>query len=287
MTVSGSGFIAGSTLVTFVSTTASQNLVLQGTGVNVTSSTSLNVTVPPSTTATSFYVEVTTPNGTSPTVPGVSPVFTYESVVPQVTGINGPGGSPAGSAAGGSAITITGTGFLSNVAGDTTSVNFVDTANTSIVVQSPYVSVGAYSSGSQTITAVTPAITTSNMTYYVTVTTAPGGTSAQSASYEWTFQPLTPVVSGIGPLTGANTSSVNVTITGIGFVGSGQTTVVLEGTGGTHGSVNLTNVSVQSSTQLTATVPSGAAAGTYYVQVTTTTGGTSGSGGAPTYTVTT
>ena len=31
-----------------------------------------------------------------------------------------------GSAAGGTAITITGTGFLSNFAGDSTTVNFVD-----------------------------------------------------------------------------------------------------------------------------------------------------------------
>jgi IPT/TIG domain len=283
ITVTGTGFASSGTVVNLVSTNASQNLVLSGTGVQIGSSTSLTVTAPPSTTATSFYVEVTTPNGTSPVVPGVSPTFTYQSVVPQVTGVSGPGGSSQGSAAGGSAITITGTGFLDSAAGDSTSVNFVDMNNTGNVVQSPYAKVSAYSNGTQTITAVTPAITTTDMTYFVTVTTSPGGTSPQNASYKWTFQPLTPVVSGVGPVTGG--SGTQLTITGIGFVGSGQTTVQLVPTGGGGTTLNAANVSVQSSTQLTATVPSGGQAnGTYYVEVTTTTGGSSGSNGSPVYT---
>jgi hypothetical protein len=282
ITVTGTGFVSSGTLVNLVSTNASQNVILSGTAVQIGSSTSLTVTVPPSTTATSFYVEVTTPNGTSPVVPGVSPTFTYQSVVPQVTGVSGPGGSPSGSAAGGSAITINGTGFLDKAAGDSTIVNFVDVNNTSNVVQSPYAKVSTYSNGTQTITAVTPTITTTDMTYYVTVTTAPGGTSPQNASYEWTFQPLTPVVSGVGPVSGG--SGTQLTITGIGFVGSGQTTVQLVPTSGSGATLNATNVSVQSSTQLTATVPSGGQNnGTYYVEVTTTTGGSSGSNGAPVY----
>jgi len=98
-----------------------------------------------------------------------------------------------------------------------------------------------------------------------------------------------------------------LTITGIGFV-SGQTTVQLVPTSGGGGggggggcqpwqfpcgggggggatTLNATNVNVQSSTQLTATVPSGGVSGSaYYVQVTTTAGGASGTSGAPTFT---
>ena len=283
LTVTGTGFIAGSTLVSFISTSASQNLILSGTSISVSSSTSLSVSAPPTTTATSYYVEVTTPNGTSTVVPGVSPTFTYQSVIPQVTGISSPSGSATGSAAGGSAITITGTGFLDNAAGDQTTVNFVDVNNAGIVVHATYQRVSAYTNGTQSITAVTPAITSTDMTYYVTVTTAPGGTSAQSAAYEWTFQPLTPVVSGVSPTSGS--AGTVLTITGIGFVSS-QTTVQLVPTSGGYGTtLNATSVSVQSSTQLTATVPSGGSSGkSYYVEVTTTTGGSSGSNGAPTFT---
>jgi len=223
---------------------------------------------------------VTTPDGSSPVVPGQSPQFTYQPVVPHITGVTSPTGAQ-GSAAGGSAVTITGSGFLDNVAGDQTKVNFVDTADTSIVVPAPYVKVSAYSNGVQSITASTPAISTGT-TYYVTVTTAPGGTSSQQAAFEWTFQPLDPVVSGVTPTSGA--AGTHITVTGIGFV-SGQTTVQLVPTSGNGATLNATNVSVSSSTLLTAQVPGGGAInGTYDVEVTTTAGGSSGSNGAPVYT---
>ncbi len=73
-----------------------------------------------------------------------------------------------------------------------------------------------------------------------------------------------------------------LTVTGIGFA-TGQTTVQLVPTSGPGGNLNATNVTVQSSTQLTATVPSGGSGKTYYIQVTTTTGGSSGTNGAPTF----
>jgi hypothetical protein len=281
LTVSGTGFVANATTVSFVSTSPSQNQVLAGIGPNVSSSTSLTVTAPPATTATSFYVEVTTPNGTSPVVPPQSPQFTYQPVIPQVTGISSPTGTQ-GSAAGGSAVTISGSGFLANVAGDQTIVNFVDTANTSITVPAPYVSVSTYTNGSQTITASTPPITTGT-TYFVTVSTTPGGTSSMSAAYEWTFQPLYPVVAGVSPTLGG--SGTQITITGIGFV-SGQTTIQFVPTSGNGTTLTGTNVQVSSSTQLTANVPSGGTNNaTYYVQVTTTSGGPSGTGGGtPVYT---
>jgi hypothetical protein len=242
------------------------------------------VTTPPATTVTSYYVIVSTTNGSSQA--GPQSQFTYQPVVPTVTGIATVSGGTSGSAAGGTSITIRGTGFLSPVAGDNTKVSFVDTANSAVVLQAPYLSVNGYTNGVQTITATTPGIV-QDSTYYVTVTTFPaGGTSATGPIF--TYVPLTPVVASVNPTSGG--SGTSITVTGIGFV-SGGTTVQLVPTG--NGStLNATNVTVSASTTLTATVPSGGQNNaTYYVEITTTTGGAScpnsgcGSGGAaPIYT---
>ena len=125
---------------------------------------------------------------------------------------------------------------------------------------------------STSITVTTPSVPSADLTYYVVVTTAPGGTSGNGPVF--TFQPLTPVVASVSPNSGAGAQ--NVTITGIGFVNAG-TTVTLVPTGRTS-TLTATNVSVQGSTLLTATLPS-RSSGTYYVEVTTTTGGNSGQGG--------
>lgn len=282
LTVTGTGFVSGSTSVNFVSTTASQNLIISGGSVTVNSATSLSLTTPPATTVTSYYVIVTTPNGSSTG----GPSFTYQPVVPSVTGVSTPSGltPPSGSAAGGTSITITGTGFLSNLSGNTSTVNFVDTANPAVVFQAPAQSVAVNATGT-VLTATTPGITSTDTTYYVTVTTAPGGTSAQGSA-QFTFQPLYPVVASISPTTGPLNGTTAVTITGIGFV-SGATTVQLIPQSGGGGTVNIpaTSVSVSSSTTLTTTIPAiGGTAKPYYVQVTTTTGGASGTAGAPIFT---
>ena len=268
----------------FIATNLSANIVFPGVNVTVSSPTSLTVTTPPATTVTSYYVIVSTANGSSQAGPQAQ--FTYQPVVPTVSGIATVSGGTSGSAAGGTSITISGTGFLSPVAGDNTKVTFVDTANNAVVLQAPYISVNGYKNGVQTITATTPGIV-QDTTYYVTVTTFPaGGTSATGPIF--TYVPLTPVVASVNPTSGG--SGTSITVTGIGFV-SGGTTVQLVPTG--NGStLNATNVAVSASTTLTATVPSGGQNNaTYYVEITTTTGGAScpnsgcGSGGAaPIYT---
>jgi hypothetical protein len=285
LTVTGTGFVsnatATNTTVSFVSTNASSNVVLQGTGVNVTSPTSLTVAIPPATVLGGYYVIVSTPNGSSPAVNpsnAFTSQYTYQNVVPTVSsiatagteGTSCPSGSVCGSAAGGTALTISGTGFLTDPKSATT-VNFVDTANPAVVlvVSSPFLTVNSYVNGVQTITVTTPGIA-QDSTYYVTVTTAPGGTSAQGPIF--TFQPFTPVVASVSPTT--NGPRV-VTITGIGFV-SGATTVQLIPTSGNGATLTATAVSVSSSTTLTATIPTGGTTGrVYFVEVTTTTGGAS------------
>ena len=176
--LTGTGFVTGAT-VNFIATNLSSNIVFPGVGVTVNSSTSLSVTTPPATTVTTYYVIVSTTDGSSQA--GLQAQFTYQPVIPTVTSITTASGGTSGSAAGGTSITISGTGFLSPVAGDNTKVNFIDTANNSIVLQAPYLTVNGYVNGVQTITATTPGIV-QDTTYYVTVTTFPaGGTERDGA----------------------------------------------------------------------------------------------------------
>ena len=207
LTVTGSGFVAGSTTVNFVATNATTNIVLAGIDPTVAagSTTSLSVTIPPTTTQTLFSVIVSTPDGSSPA--GSQATYTYQPVVPTITGITTSSGVATGSAAGGTSLTISGTGFMTNIAGDSTTVNFVNTADpgatcpSSNCLEAPYVIVNQYVNGVQTVTATTPQIITGT-TYYVTVFTQPGGTSAESTANEFTFQALYPIPDSINPATG-------------------------------------------------------------------------------------
>ena len=145
-------------------------------------------------------------------------------------------------------------------------MTFTDTANSAITATSANLTVN--STGTQ-ITVTAPSIT-QGTTYYVTVTTIPGGTSTQSSSFEFTFQPYYPVADSITPASGG--SGTNVTVTGLGFL-VGGTTVNLIPTGNGN-TLTLGSVLVSSPTSLTAQVPTGGSATTYYVSVTTNWAGT-------------
>ena len=96
VTVTGTGFVSGSTAVDFGSTA--------GTSVSVTNSTTLTVNSPSGT--GTVDVTVTTAGGTSAT--GASDKFTYTGP-PTVTNVN----PTSGPQAGGTPVTVTGTGFVS------------------------------------------------------------------------------------------------------------------------------------------------------------------------------
>ncbi len=272
LTITGSGFVNGLTTVFLVDPlVANLVITIPSSSVTFNSSTSISVTTPGVTTSANYDVAVSTPNGNS--LDG--PQFAYQPVIPTISSMT----PTTGSANGGTALTIDGTGFLANGNGDLTKVTFTDTANSAITATAPDLSVN---STGTVITATTPSITT-EATYYVTVTTTPGGTTAQSANFEFTFQPYYPVADSITPASG---SSGTVTVTGLGFL-SGGTTVTLIPTAGGNG-FSLTNVSVSSSTNLTAQIPTGEPVATYYVSITTTWNGTqyqscnsNGSGGIP------
>jgi hypothetical protein len=155
-------------------------------------------------------------------------------------------------------VTITGTGFFGCCsAGD--SVNFGPNGSNSVTANS-----------TTSITALAPP---GSGTVDVTVINA-AGTSAISAFDQYTYSstpPPAPTVSGVSP--GAGQAGNTVTITGTNF--GGETAVEF-------GSCQATSVTVNSSTSITVTAPTGCQ-GTVDVTVTNA-GGTSATGGADKFT---
>ena len=202
VTVAGSGF-TGTTAVSFNGTTAA---------FTVTSGSQLTATVPAG--ATTGPISVTTAGGTA----GSAASFTVTSQpAPGITGV-----SPA-SAAVGSSVTISGSGFTGAV-----TVTFNNTAAAFAVVSD------------STITATVPSGALSGT---VTVSTAAG-----SASSPATFGVI-PTVSSFSP--GSGKTGTTVTITGSAFTGA--TAVSFNGTQALF--------TVNSYGQITATVPTGATSG--------------------------
>ncbi len=169
--------------------------------------------------------------------------FVSATALPTVTGI-----SPAsGPAAGGTSVTIAGTGFS-----NATVINFGSTIAPTFTVNS-----------ATQITAVSPA---GNGTVDVTVST-PSGTSVTSAADQFAYPAAvvaSPTVTAVSPATGSVAGGTSVTITGTNFTGA---------TAVNFGSNAATGLTVNSSTQITAVSPAGSS-GTVDVTVVTP-GGTS------------
>jgi hypothetical protein len=202
--------LAGATAVRFGSALAPS--------FTVSSSTSITAVAPAGT--GTVYVTVTTPTGTSAINRSVH--FTYLPA-PTVKKLS----PTSGTAAGGTAVTITGTSFTGASA-----VMFGAIAATSFTVSSP-----------TSITAVSPAQTAA--TVDVTVT-ASSGTSATSTKDRFE---LIPAVAGVSPSTGSKAGGESVTITGAGFA-TGAT-----GTTFMFGSTKSKKVECASATECTVVVP--------------------------------
>ncbi len=237
-----SGSTAGGTTVTvtgtgFTGTTVVKFGTVAGTGLVVNSSTSITITSPAES-ASTVDVTVTTPGGTSATNPPADQFMFVAPPVPTVTGVS----PTSGSTAGGTTVTVTGTGFTG-----ATVVKFGTVAGTGLVVNS-----------STSITITSPAESAS--TVDVTVTT-PAGTSATNppADQFMFVAPPVPTVTGVSPTSGSTAGGTTVTVTGTGFTGA---TVVKFGT------VAGTGLVVNSSTSITITSPAESAS-TVDVTVTT------------------
>lgn len=225
VTVTGTGFdtASGGTSIAFGGIAA--------TNVSCASTTSCSATSP----AGSGTVDVVvTANGLASAV-SAADTFTYAAaaVAPTVTGV-----SPAsGSTAGGTSLTVTGTGFVTAAGG--TLIQLGATAASSVSCAS-----------STTCTATTPAGPAGPVDVRVT---ANGLQSAITSADVFTYVVPPPSVGLVQPNTGTVAGGTAVTITGTGFSStSGATTVKF-------GATAATGVSCTSTTICTATSPAGPA----------------------------
>ncbi|MFF5211569.1 IPT/TIG domain-containing protein [Streptosporangium sp. NPDC000396] len=235
VTITGSGF-TGVTSAKFGTNMA--------TNMGVVSDTQINATTPPG--QGSVNVTVSGPSGTS----SQFVFYTYVAVAAPVISSLNPNGGPV---AGGTPVTITGTGFTG-----ATSVKFGSTSAAFSVVSSTQ------------ITATSPPSPGPGPCANVTVS-GPGGVS-NAVPYSYSTSALTPIVTSLapdqGPVTGGNTVAVN------GAHLSLASSVLF-------GGVPATPISVVNDNQLLVPAPGGSGS----VQVTVTTpGGTSAPNAGSVYT---
>ena len=240
-TISGSGFTNAST-VYFGATSVPFTVV---------NDTTITVTTPADAVTYNTMVDVTVASSEGTSTTSSADHFTYS--LPQVTGLS----VSAGPAVGGTAVTLTGVGFLG-----ATAVDF------GTIAASPFSVVN-----DTTITLTTPAdpIATGQATLGVTVT-SPAGTGPTSPADEYTFV-VAPVITSISPTVGPITGGTTVTITGIGFTGE---------TSMSFGGIPVFPASV-SDTSITVTAPAGETTETVDLTVTTV-GGTSATSSADQFT---
>ena len=266
VSITGTGFVNGST-VNFIKESGSvptnDNVVLSASSVTYINATTLVATAPPITSGQTYFVTVTTPQGTSAVI--ANGIFTYAAVVPTLSTIS----ANSGSAGGGTSLTLTGAGFVLGA-----SVGFIEESGgtaTSPLVEFFASNVTATSNTS--ITAVTPGVTVAT-TYFVVVT-APGGTSTYPTTNIFTFSPLVPTVGTISPTFGPASGGTTVTLTGSGFVVGSTVKFTQESNGHVvNGGVvaSGTSVVVVSSNSITVKSPILSQTGNYFVTVTTPTG---------------
>jgi hypothetical protein len=163
----------------------------------------------------------------NPSGPWVMQMATFKAaigtgtVAPTITSVS----PSSGTTAGGTAVTITGTGFVSGAA-----VTFGSVVASNVTVVS-----------STSITATTPAHATGAVNVVVTDS---NGSGTLANGFTYSNPALT--VTAISPVSGTTAGGITVTITGTGFV-SGATV--------TLGSTAASNVTVVSSTSIMATTP--------------------------------
>jgi hypothetical protein len=252
ITITGTGF-TGTTFVVFQQFVGSISHTW-GASFTVDSDTQITATVPPAPGGVSgnAIINLLTPIGNDP----AGPLTFYRYVGPAVTSVS----NAFGLVTGGTTVTVKGTGFTSG-----STVQFGSTPATSVTVLS-----------STSLSVVTPPGSPGPVD--VTVTTS-DGTSPVVSGDRFTYVAL-PTVTGVSPAAGPTAGGNTVTITGTGFQN------IFGFPGVTHvdfGSVPAPSFTVDSDTQLTATVPPGSA-GTADVTLLTWLGATTATSAADRYT---
>ena len=234
---SGPDYGGDATWITGTNLTGATAVTFDGTAVvyySVNSATQM-IVVAPAHAAGLVDVVVTTPGGSATLTNG----YRY-TPKPTITAIS----PAAGRTAGGTAITLTGTGFIGEF-----NVSFDGTDATNVVVVS-----------ATTITATTPAHAAGVVDVEVCRCSADEQTGTLSSGF--TYAPA-PTVTAISPTSGTTSGGTSVTLTGTTLTGT---------TGVTFGGTAATNVAVVSATSVTATTPAHAAGAVDVVA--TTPGGT-------------
>ena len=220
MTISGSGFVNGATVTIGAASCASSPTVVN--------SGSITCPIPSRVSGGTFTVTVTNPNTLSGTYSG----YTYNPF-PTVSTIS-PALGPTSSV---TAVTITGTGFISGPAvtiGGAACLSISVASSTSISCMAP-----GGGSGAQDVTVTNP-------------DTQPG-TLLGGFTYN-----AAPTLASISPINGRLTGSNTVTLTGTGFITGATVTI---------GGFSCGSLLVGSTTSITCAAPSGTA-GTYAVVIT-------------------
>ena len=212
VTITGTGFVSPAT-VTIGSAAA--------TSINVVNDTTITATTSSGGTAGAKNVVVTNPDSQTGTL---SSGFTYVAA-PTVTNIV----PAAGPVAGGTPVTITGTGFVS---GATVTIGGVAATSVTWV-------------NATTITATSAAVAAGAKDVVVTNPDSQFGTLAAGFTYA-----AVPTITNISPNSGPLLSGTSITITGTGFLSPATVTI---------GGVAATTISVVNSTTITAHAPAGTA----------------------------
>jgi len=227
VTITGTNYSPGAT-VDFGTVAATQVIVVSPTSITCKA---------PANAAGVVDVTVTTAGGLSATSPADR--YAYDPI-PSVSGVEPPNGPVSG----GTAVTVSGTGFVSGA-----TVDFGKTVASKVAVTS-----------ATTLTCVSPPGSTGTVDVVVNT---PGGSSTVSPSDEFAYGQV-PKVTSISPVVGPLLGGTSVQITGSTFAGA---------TAVTFGAIGAKSFVVNSNTSITAVSPKGSA-GSVNVTVTNV-GGTS------------
>ncbi len=257
LTITGTNFVAGDSLGVVVGGNLASVVAEDNFASNVTwaSPTQITATTPP---GTAGDVDVVVVNGDGQ-IAIAEGAFTYVTGdVPTITSVN----PLAGTEAGGTQLTISGTNFGE---GDSLNVAVGGQAATGVTVDS-----------ATQITVTTPPGTAGSVVDVV-VTNGDGLVITAAGAFTYVALDSVVTVAGVSPSAGPEAGGTQLTISGANFVAGEYLKV-------TVGGEVATGVTVDSATQITATTPSGTAGAAVDVKVTNGDGQVVTSVGAFTYT---